>query len=405
MSGGVVITTLVLLLGIQPITTDLYLPALPNLQQDLGTSVEATQLTLSALIISFGVAQLLCGPLADRFGRRPVLLAGLLLYTLASGLAALAPTIEWLIGWRALQGAAMAAAVTCGRSIVRDLYEPQQGARMLSRGLGGLGLIAFASPLLGGAIAHWFDWHAALLVPTLFGAGSLAFVALHFRETLVQRDLEATRLARLLRNWVLIASHPTFCAYTLLLCMTYAGLFTVLASSSFVYIGVLGLSRLECGAVLASFSLFYVGGTVLCRSLLGRFGLRPTVAIGGGFSLAGGLLAALLSIAGAHDVTVWAAIAPIWLFMVGHGIHQPCAQAGAVGPFPDKAGTAASVSGFLMMLVAFGVGVSLGRTLNGTVFPLTLGLGLFGVAVATVAWTLVRRHGEPQRSSVAIQPL
>ena len=93
MTPNVVVTALVLLLGIQPITTDLYLPALPNLQQDLGASVAATQLTLSALIIAFGLAQLLVGPLADRFGRRPVLLAGLLLYTLASGLAALAPNI------------------------------------------------------------------------------------------------------------------------------------------------------------------------------------------------------------------------------------------------------------------------------------------------------------------------
>ena len=405
MTPNVVVTALVLLLGIQPITTDLYLPALPNLQQDLGASVAATQLTLSALIIAFGLAQLLVGPLADRFGRRPVLLAGLLLYTLASGLAALAPNIEWLIGWRALQGSAMAAAVTCGRSIVRDLYEPQQGARVLARGLGGLGLIAFTSPLLGGAIVHWFDWHVAMLMPALFGAASLAFIALRFEETLAERNREATRLAPLLRNWSQIVAHPTFRAYTLLLCMTYAGLFTMLAASAFVYIGALGLSRLACGAILAGNSLFYVGGTLLCRRLLARYGLRPTVAIGGAFSLAGGLATALLSIVGAHQLSVWIAIAPVWLFMIGHGIHQPCAQAGAVGPFPDKAGTAASVSGFLMMVVAFGVGLLLGRYLNGTVFPLTLGLGVFGIGTAAIAWTMVQHHGEPARRTVAAQPL
>ncbi len=405
MTPNVVVTALVLLLGIQPITTDLYLPALPNLQQDLGASVATTQLTLSALIIAFGLAQLLCGPLADRFGRRPVLLFGLLLYTLASVLAALAPSIEWLIGWRALQGAAMAAAVTCGRSIVRDLYEPQLGARMLARGLGGLGLIAFTSPLLGGAIVHWFDWHVAMLMPALFGAASLVFIATRFTETIPERNRAATRLAPLLRNWWQIVAHPTFRAYTLLLCMTYAGLFTMLAASAFVYIGALGLSRLACGAILAANSLFYIGGTLLCRRLLARYGLRPTVAIGGAFSLAGGVATALLSILGAHEVSVWSAIAPVWLFMIGHGIHQPCAQAGAVGPFPDKAGTAASVSGFLMMVVAFGVGLLLGRYLNGTVFPLTLGLGVFGAGTAAVAWTLVRQHGEPVRRTAAAQPL
>lgn len=201
MTPSTVVTALVLLLGIQPITTDLYLPALPNLQQDLVASVAATQLTLSALIIAFGVAQLICGPLADRFGRRPVLLIGMALYTLASLLAALAPSIEWLVVWRAAQGAAMAAAVTCGRSIVRDLYPPRQGARMLARGLGGLGLIAFASPLLGGAIVHFADWHAALLVPALFGAGSLGFIALRFTETVPEPNPRATQLAPLLRNW------------------------------------------------------------------------------------------------------------------------------------------------------------------------------------------------------------
>src|SRR5881392_2214299 len=112
MTSPVVVALLTLLLGIQPITTDLYLPTLPTLTRELDASVGAVQLTLSALIICFGLAQLACGPLADRYGRRPVLLAGMALYTVASVLSALAPTIEWLVGWRALQGAAMAAAVT-----------------------------------------------------------------------------------------------------------------------------------------------------------------------------------------------------------------------------------------------------------------------------------------------------
>jgi len=129
MTTAVVVTLLTLLFGIQPISTDLYLPALPTLRHELGSSIGAAQFTLSALIICFGFGQLLCGPLADRFGRRPVLLGGLGLYTLASLGAATAPGIVTLIAWRSLQGAAMAAAVTCGRSIVRDLYEPAAGAR------------------------------------------------------------------------------------------------------------------------------------------------------------------------------------------------------------------------------------------------------------------------------------
>ncbi len=401
MTPLVIVPMLVLLLGIQAVATDLYLPALPSLPGALGGGVSGAQLTLSALIMGFGLAQLVCGPLADRFGRRPVLLWGLTLFTLASGLAALAPSMGWLIAWRALQGVALAASVTCGRSIVRDLYEPYEGARVMAKALGGLGLLAMLSPLLGGLLMEWFSWHATLLALALFGAVTLAFVASRFEETLTQRNPAATRLAPLWQNWKQIARHPTFVAYTLLLASTYGGLFILLAASSFVYIDVMGLSRLAYGAVLASNSAFYILGTLLCRRLLARRGLCVTVAIGGVLSLAGGLLMAGLSLAGAYEWSVWTLIAPQWLFTLGHGIHQPCGQAGAVGPFRDKAGTAASLSGFCMMLTAFLIGLWLGRSLNGTVFPLTLGVAAFSVAVATVAWTLVQRHGDPKPHAAA----
>ena len=399
MPSWVVVWMLALLLGIQPVTTDLYLPALPSLPRDLNATVGAAQLTLSVLIICFGLAQLACGPLADRFGRRPVLLTGLALYTVASVLAALSPGIGWLIAWRGLQGAAMAAAITCGRSIVRDLFEPHEGARVMSKALGGLGLIALLCPLIGGAIMQWFSWHAALMALAVFGAVLLGFVAWRFEETVSPLNPSATRLGPLWQNWKQITRHPTFVAYTLLLASTYGGLFVMLAASSFVFIDVLGLSRLAYGVVLATNSGAYILGTVLCRRLLVRRGLRATVAIGGALSLSGGALLAVLSLAGAHEWSVWAVVAPQWLFALGHGIHQPCGQAGAVGPFRDKAGTAASLSGFCMMLTAFLIGLWLGRGLNGTVFPLTLGIAAASVAVATVAWTLVQRHGDPQPSA------
>jgi DHA1 family bicyclomycin/chloramphenicol resistance-like MFS transporter len=393
MTPAVVVMTLTLLLGIQPISTDLYLPALPTLQRELVASVGATQLTLSALIICFGLGQLVCGPLSDRFGRRPVLLAGMALYTVASVLGAAAQSVEALIGWRALQGAAMASAVTCGRSIVRDLFLPHEGARVMSRALGGLGVIAMLSPIVGGLLVQWVSWHAALLVTALFGAATLAFVALRFAETAPRRNPLATQPARLLRNWGDLLRHPTFRAYTALLCLTYGGLFVLLAGSSFVFINVLGTSRVVYGLILATSSLAYVAGTLLCRRLLRRHGLPGTVKRGALLSLAGGVGMAALSLAGVHSV--WAIMLPQLLFAMGHGIHQPCGQAGVVGPFPDKAGTAASLSGFAMMLTAFGVGLWLGHAPTQTVYPVTLGVGLFSVLLSVVAWTLVQRHGDP----------
>lgn len=395
MNAATVVVVLTLLLGIQPVTTDLYLPALPTLQRSLGASVAAAQLTLSALIICFGLSQLVCGPLADRFGRRPVLLAGLALYCAAAIGGACAAAIESLVAWRALQGVAMAAAVTCGRSIVRDLYEPAEGARVMSRALTGLGVIAVASPLCGGFIVEAFGWRAALLALSLFGAFALAAVALRLRETVPTKSLDALRPARLLGNWKAVVGNPTFRAWAALSGCTYGGLYCMLAGSSFVFIGVLGVGRAEYGAILASISVAYIGGTFWCRRLLERHGLRGAVARGACFSLAGGTIMVALSLAGVQSV--WAILLPQYLYAFGHGVHQPCGQAGAVGPFPDKAGTAASLSGFAMTLTALAAGLWLGRMLDDTVYPLTFAIGFFSALLALVAWTLVQRHGEPAR--------
>lgn len=403
MSPATVVVMLTLLLAIQPVTTDLYLPALPALAGDLDAPMSAVQLTLSALIICFGLAQLAWGPLSDRFGRRPILITGLALYTLAAAGAALSPTIGWLIGWRALQGIGMAASVACGRSVLRDLYEPREGARVMTRALGGLGLVAMLGPLLGGVIAQLANWHVALAAVALFGAATLAFVASSFKETLPRKNPRATELNHLAANWRRILTHPTFIAWTALLCATWGGLFTMLAASSFVFIEVLGTSRMAYGAALGTCSLFYIGGTFICRRLLSRGNASRTVAVGAAFSLSGGLLLAGLSLAGVHSV--WALLLPMLLYATGHGIHQPCGQAGAIGPFPHSAGTAASLSGFAMMLTAFGVGMVLGQTMNGTVFPLTLGVGGFSICVAAVAWTWVRKHGDRRVLAPAAQAL
>ncbi len=399
MSGAAVVVLLTLLLGVQPVTTDLYLPALPTLQRDLGASVGSAQLTLSMLISAFGLSQLLCGPLADRFGRRPILLGGLALYTVAALGGAAAGSIDALIAWRALQGVAMAAAVTCGRSIVRDLYEPDQGARVMSRALTGLGFVAVAAPLAGGFIVEAFGWHAALLALAVFGAVALAAVVWRFEETVPARNVDAIRPAAVLANWAGVVADPTFRAWAALSACTYGGLFCMLAGSSFVFIDVLGVGRSAYGAILASMSVAYIGGTVLCRRLLVRHGLRGAVRRGAWFSLAGGTGMVALSLAGFH--TVWALLLPQYLYAIGHGIHQPCGQAGAIGPFPEKAGTAASLSGFVMTVTALAAGLWLGRMLDRTVYPLTFGVGAFSVLLALVAWTLVQRHGEPLRQARA----
>ena len=387
---GLAIMVLALLLSIQPVPTDLYLPALPALTRSLGAPVAAGQLTLSALLLAFGCSQLLWGPLSDRLGRRPVLLMGLALYTLASVGAVLAPTMEHLVAWRTLQGAAMGAAVMCARAIVRDLYSPLAGARAMSKALTGLGIIACLCAPLGGLLTEWLGWRAALLVLTAYAVATLALVALRLPETLAERNPRALRPATMARTWALVLRTPAFWAYSLLTTATYGGLFTFLAASSFVFIDVLGTTRTHYGLTLLSTAVAYLLGTLLCRRLLARWGLARTVAIAGALSASGGLLMLLAATLGWHSVA--ALLPPFYLFMLGHGIHQPCGQSGAVGPFPQAAGVASALNGFMMMLAAFAIGRWLGGALDGTVWPLVQGVALWSVLVAAVAWTLVQRH-------------
>ena len=391
MPAAWVVVILSLLLGLQPITTDLYLPALPALTSSFEAPMEQAQLTLTALLLAFGLSQLVWGPLSDRFGRRPILLIGMIAYAVAALASAFAPSMALLILWRTVQGAAMGAGVMCARAIVRDLYTPLQGARVMSKGLTGLGLIACVSAPLGGLLSDLFSWREALLALAVFSAVTLAVVALRFTETHLAKNPQALRPTVLLRTWASILRHPTFLTFSALSAASYGGLFTFLAASSFVFIQALGLSVTEYGFVMFLNALLYVLGTLLCRRLLPRVGVRRAIAIAGVMSLTGGTLMGVLALAGFQSV--WAIMLPQCLFMLAHGVHQPCSQSGAVGPFPQAAGVASALNGFGMTLTAFGMGTWLGARMDGSVFPLVLGVWFWSALIALIAWTLVQRYG------------
>ena len=391
MPPALIVLTLSLLLGIQPITTDLYLPALPGLTQELGAKMAQAQLTLTALLLAFGISQLIWGPLSDRFGRRPILLVGMTAYVLASLGSAFASSMDVLIVWRTLQGAAMGAAVMCARAIVRDLYQPAQGASVMSKGLSGLGVIACLAAPLGGLLTALFHWHAALLALSVFGATTLGLIVLRFEETAPAKNPRALQFATLAGTWWTILRNPTFLAFTALTTFAYSGLFTFLASSSFVFIRVLGFTTTQYGMVMFANSFLYLLGTFLCRRLLLRFGVRRSVAMGGVLTLSGGAIMVALLLCGVQSA--WAIELPFSLFMLAHGIHNPCGQSGAVGPFPQAAGAASALNGFLAMVSAFATGQWLGAHMDGTVAPLVYGIGFWSVLIAVSAWTLVQRHG------------
>jgi DHA1 family bicyclomycin/chloramphenicol resistance-like MFS transporter len=388
-SPAVAALALSLLLGLQPITTDVYLPALPMLARALDAPMSTVQLTMSALILAFGVAQMFWGPVADRIGRRPVLLAGLALYAVSSVGCALAESIATLVAWRVVQGAAMSAGVVCARAVVRDLYEPVEGAQVMALALSGLGAIALAGPLAGGMAAAAWGWRGPLALVAGVAGLTLAFIAWRLPETLQHRNPRATQLRPLLHQWVQVGQHPVFVAWAALVACSYGGLFTILAGSSFVYMDTLGLSPGRYGAAMAAGSLSYLVGTLVCRRWIARLGMAGAVRRGAWFTLAAGVSIAALALLGVHGL--WALLLPQCLFLFGHGILQPCGQAGVVAPFPRAAGAASALAGLVLALVAFGVGRWLGGALDGSVRPLAFGVAFWAALTCTVAWTLVQR--------------
>jgi DHA1 family bicyclomycin/chloramphenicol resistance-like MFS transporter len=335
---------------------------------------------------------------------------GVWAFALASVGSVFAASMEQLVLWRTVQGVAMGASVMCARAIVRDLYAPVEGARMMSRGLTGLGVFACMSAPLGGFLSDVLGWRATLGALAVFSASTLIFVVLRFQETLREPNPRALQVRDMVQVWRQILRHPTFWSFALLATASYGGLFTFLATSSFVFINLLGVSKTHYGLLMFSMSLVYILGTIVCRQLIPRLGVRRTVAVAAGFTLTGGTTMGVLGLLGWHNT--WAIMLPYYLFILAHGVHQPCGQSGAVSPFPQAAGTASALSGFLMMLSAFAMGSWLGTQQlvgpDATALPLTNGLWFWSVAIAAIAWTLVQRHGElrtpPQRADTRPTP-
>lgn len=363
---------LVVLIGLcfmlQPLATDAYLPSLPGLVRTFDAGIATVQLTLSLFVLTFGTGQLVAGPVSDRFGRRPVLVAGLALYVVASLACALAPSLAFLIVARIFQAAGCCTVLAVARAIVRDVFTPQAGARAIAQASTILAAAPLLGPILGGALEVRFGFRAIFVVLALFAAMLVTLTLARFAETNQHLVRHATRPRQLAATYALVLRSPSFRAFTLAGAASYGGIFALITGAPFVLIGLLGVPTANFGLAWAFCVLGYLVGTIVCRRLLTGRLIRGTMRIGGLVALAAGVTLAGLALAGVHH---WAAlVGPGFVYFFAHGINFPAAQAGAVAPFPRHAGSAAGLFGFLMMAFAAGVGATIGVTYNGTVYPL-----------------------------------
>lgn len=373
-------------LMMQPLSTDLYLASLPSLASGFGVPASTVQLTLSLFVAGFGGAQLIIGPLSDRFGRRPVLLCGLALYVGASTLCGLAQSIQLLIAARFVQALGCCSAVIIARAVVRDAYAPEQSVRVVAQASTWLALAPLCGPILGSYLQVTFGWRAAFVALAIFSAGLMAATFWRLPETNAHKNPRATELAGLLANYRIVLGSREFWAYALPGALSYGAIFAFISGSSFALIRVLHVPTAWFGYCFAFGVSGYMSGTILCRRLLPGYGMRRTLRLGSALSLtAGALFLAALGAGAAH----WSLmLAAMFLTMGAHGINFPIAQSGSVSPFPHQAGTAAGLMGALYMAVALGVGTVVGATHNGTLYPLALIVCTLGALIFTTVRAL-----------------
>lgn len=355
-------------LMLQPLSTDIYLASLPHLADYFSVSPAAVQQTLSLFVIGFGTAQLISGPLSDRFGRRPILLGGLAIYMIASIACALAPTITFLIAARFIQAVGCCTAVVIARAIIRDAYSTAEGARIIARASSLMSLVPIFGPIAGGYLQVGFGWRASFVVHTAFCALLTLAAMLRLEETNKNLNPLATRLAGLVSIYAHIVRTPVFWAYALPGALSYTSIFVFISGSSFVLIRIFGVPTEYYGYCFGFGVSGYLAGTLVCRKLLGSRGIARTLAIGTSLSLLAGIFFAGLIAAGIQHWSV--VVICLFLTMGAHGINFPCAQAGAVAPFSSQAGSAAGLLGFFTMVAALLAGTWVGASHDGTVQPL-----------------------------------
>lgn len=367
------------LFALTALGTDAWLPALPVAARELGSPVAEMQLTVTTYFLGLAAGQLVWGPISDRYGRKPVLLAGLALALAASAVCALATSATALVLARLAQGFGMSAGPVMARTIVRDLHGQEQAARLLARMIIVFSVIPIAAPLAGGLMVMLGGWRAVFWLLGAVPALLLAAVALRLDET-APAERASIHPAQIARSLAAILAEPKFLApYGAMLC-AQVGIFAFVANSAFTLVNGLGVSP---GAFALLFALVMVGqiaGAWLSSRLVLRVGMPRLLRAGIALVFASGAAAGGAAWAGlAHPAAV---VVPFMVFLFGTALIIPNATALALQPFPRTAGAASSLMGAAQFAVGAVVSTVLGAMFDGSARPMATaataaGLGAF----------------------------
>jgi len=367
-----------------PVTINIFIPSLPGLQATFAVDYATIQLALTLYLVGVGVGQLAYGPLSDRFGRRPMMLAGLGIYVAGSALCIVAPDIETLIAGRVVQSLGGCAGLVMGRAIVRDIHDRASSASVLAYVTVGMVLAPMLAPTLGGFLDAWHGWRTSFAVLIGAGLALLVLVALRLPETHPARGRMAS-LGGMLRDFARLGATRAYLGYTLQVAVAFGVFFTFLAGAPYVMVQELGRPVHEFGPYFILIGGTYAIGNFIAGRISVRVGLDRMIARGTLIALGGSVV--FLAIALSGRLTPLTLFLPLTLLSIGQGFAIPNGLAGAVSVDPERAGAAAGLAGFLQM--AFGA----------------LAAHVTGLVVPYGAWTLAVMMAAGSAAAVAIHVL
>ncbi|HUC51795.1 MAG TPA: multidrug effflux MFS transporter [Xanthobacteraceae bacterium] len=377
------------LTALGPLSTDMYLPSLPDIAHSFNASVVRVQLTFASYLFGFAVGQIIYGPTSDRFGRRPVLLIAIVLYGVATIACALAPSIDALIAARFVQALGGAGAVVLSRAVVRDIYSGVRAGRELSL-MGSITAFApIVAPMIGGVLQTAFGWRATFFLLISFAVVAGAVAAFLLPETLKKRTAGPFSLAAMAALYKSVLVHRGLLANLGIVTATFIGLFAWVAGAPVVMQGApYGLSPISFGITFAIGAGGYMAGTFIASRIVMRLGLDRMMGIGVVMMAMGGLSMIAVLALGLGNV-IWF-VGAMTIYLAGLGFALPASMAGALTPFPDRAGTASSVLGFTQQTAAALTAACIGLFLGQSAWPVALVVAAMGVT-AYLVWALTRQ--------------
>jgi DHA1 family bicyclomycin/chloramphenicol resistance-like MFS transporter len=348
------------IVAIGPLSIDMYLPALPDLQRHFGTTTASVQLTLASFFVGLAAGQLFYGPLADRFGRKPPLMAGLALFCIASLACAMATSVDALIVLRLLQALGGCAGTVITRAIVRDRSSPEELARTLSRLVLVMGAAPMLAPLAGSAVLQFGNWRLIFVVLALFGAMAAYFAWRVLPETHApQRRLRSLTVRSAALGYGQLMRHRKFLGYALSGGIAQGGMFAYISSGAFVFITGYGLTPTQFSILFAVNASGLIAASQFNAMVLRR---RPAQQVllmamrtyfGAAFVM---LVSAATGIGGMLGIAI-----PLWVCLASLGFTFPNSIAAAMAPFGDRAGSASALMGTLQFAVAGLASYAVGR--------------------------------------------